>query len=64
MSEIRTPLKITDRQPDQASLYRTKWLMAHNHLHDLAHKGGDPQAIFNDYLRELATAEDVARQPI
>ena len=51
-------------RPDQASLYRTRWLMAHNALHDLVHKGGDPQALFEGYLRELRTAEAVAAQPI
>jgi hypothetical protein len=46
--------------PNEASLYRTRWLMAHNHLHRLVHEGGDPQVIFEDYLRALGTSEDVA----
>jgi hypothetical protein len=48
---------------DGESLYRTQWLMAHNALHTLVHDGGDPQAIFDDYLRNLQNAEVVASQP-
>jgi hypothetical protein len=47
------------------SLYRTRWLMAHNHLHSIAH---DTQLVklegvkkrWDDYLSELKTAEEVA----
>lgn len=43
------------------SLYRTKWLMAHNRLHRIAH---DPSATVADewkgYLNDLGTAESVA----
>ena len=56
------PVPPTDK-PDNASLYRTRWLMAHNHLHKIVHEGGDPQAIYEDYLRELSSAEEIARQP-
>lgn len=49
-------------KPESASLYRTRWLTAHNHLHDLVHKGADPQAIFDDYLRDLGNAENIASQ--
>jgi len=46
------------------SLYRTRWLMAHNRLHEIAHKGDpNPDLDFDDYLAELRTAESVAAQP-
>jgi len=48
---------------DDASLYRTKWLMAHNKLHELIHKGGDPQQLWEEYLKELRDAEFVTAQP-
>lgn len=49
-------------EPDSVSLYRTRWLVAHNYLHDLIHKGGDPQTAFDGYLREVATAAEIASQ--
>lgn len=50
------------------SYYRTKWLMAHNRLHDVVHKPGltKPEALakhFEEYLAELRTAEEVASRP-
>ena len=36
----RTTEQQSDQSPDSASIYRTQWLMAHNRLHDLFHKGG------------------------
>ena len=53
----------TSEHIDGESLYRTRWLMAHNYLCDLAHEGNDPQAAFEGYLRELKTAESVASRP-
>ena len=54
---------ITTPRPAGEALYRTQWLMAHNALHGLVHQGGEPQASFDGYLRELATAEAIASQP-
>jgi hypothetical protein len=64
MSQQMTDQPSTHARPDGASLYRTRWLMAHNALHGLTHEGGNPQAVFDDYLRELQTAEEVASRPI
>jgi len=50
---------------DMASFYRTKWLMAHNRLHEIAHEPSASLAEkWNAYLDELQAAEDMARQPI
>jgi hypothetical protein len=49
---------------DDASLYRTKWLMAHNALHNAVY---DPKAtlpnVWAAYLSELATAKEKASVP-
>jgi len=48
------------------SLYRTRWLMAHNQLHKLVHsEPKHPQfdKTWNEYLAELQTAEEVASKP-
>ena len=47
----------------EESLYRTRWLMAHNRLHALAHgeEVGSAQDAWNEYLTELETSEEVAR---
>jgi hypothetical protein len=52
---------------DDVDLYRTRWLMAHNQLHSIAH---DTQLVklegirnrWDDYLSELKTAEEIASQ--
>jgi len=36
----RTTDQQSDQSPDSTSLFRTRWLMAHNRLHDLFYKGG------------------------
>jgi len=47
-----------------ASLYRTKWLMAHNRLHAAVHGQSVPLTdSWNDYLRELQQSEAIARTP-
>lgn len=57
----------SNHSPDSASLYRTRWLMAHNCLHDLFHKGGllksEDRGEWEAYLAELRTAEEVASRP-
>jgi hypothetical protein len=44
------------------SLYRTRWLMAHNRLHALVNDDdpNSPRETWNEYLRELETAEDTS----
>jgi len=50
---------------DPASLYRTKFLMAHNRLHALAHEpSASPTETWNAYLEELQSAEEIARRPL
>lgn len=47
-----------------ASLYRTRWLMAHNRLHGAVHsKDALTPDEWQRYLDELATAPEVAKQP-
>ena len=51
-------------KPRPESLYRTRWLMAHNCVHDLIHIDGiDPKTRWEEYLAELKTAEQVASVP-
>ena len=48
-------------KPRPESLYRTRWLMAHNCVHDLIHIDGiDPKTRWEEYLAELKTAEQVS----
>ena len=49
----------------QESLYRTRWLLAHNRLHALAHDGGSASAedLWKEYLAELQTSEDTVNAP-
>jgi hypothetical protein len=48
---------------EQVSLYRTQWLMAHNRLNKIAHDSTVGVAEeWNSYLRDLSTAESVARE--
>ena len=64
----RTTDQQLDQSPDSASLYRTRWLMAHNCLHDLFYKGGllkseEHRGKWEAYLAEPRTAEEVASRP-
>lgn len=45
------------RKANRESLYRTRWLMAHNRLHEIANKS------WKDYLKELRSSEAVAKTP-
>lgn len=46
------------------SLYRTRWLMAHNRLHEAAHGQSVPLTdLWKGYLEELSTSLDVAKKP-
>jgi hypothetical protein len=54
----------TQAEETKESLYRTKWLMAHNHLHTVVHEPScSPAKEWDDYLRELETAGTVAKNP-
>jgi hypothetical protein len=64
----RTADQQSDQSPDSASLYRTRWLMAHNSLHSLFYEGGlikseEHRGKWEAYLAELRTAEEVASRP-
>jgi hypothetical protein len=52
-------------EASRESLYRTKWLIAHNRLHDIVHgKAQKPLVeVWKEYLNELQTAEEVAARP-
>ena len=65
-SENQTLPEVSEEQSalsvDPASLYRTKWLMAHNRLHAVAHEpSAQLSENWNAYLSELRSAEEVAR---
>lgn len=49
----------------QESLYRTRWLMAHNRLHEIIHSGDSETKTFyvrhwDEYLAELRAAKGIA----
>ncbi|MEJ0071348.1 MAG: hypothetical protein WDO24_24320 [Pseudomonadota bacterium] len=52
-------------ETDPESLYRTRWLMAHNRLHEIVHAAepADKAKLWADYLADLEKAEEVAAQP-
>lgn len=55
-------------KPSAESLYRTRWLMAHNRLHSLVHRS-EPADVTElefhrrEYLDELNCAEEIASRP-
>ena len=52
------------KRPESWCLYRTKWLMAHNIMHELRYKKGQTIGkAWDRYLKELKTAEKVACTP-
>ena len=52
------------KEISKVSLYRTKWLIAHDHLYKLVDdSSAKPAEVWPDYLRKLETAEDVAKKP-
>jgi hypothetical protein len=68
LAELTQTAQQPDQRQDSASLYRTRWLMAHNRLHDLFYKRGlikseEYRGEWETYLAELRTAEEVASQP-
>lgn len=65
---MKTPVNKDEKSPQPVSLYRTRWLMAHNALHDMIHalQGGKQPALqkrWRQYLKELKTAPQVACKP-
>lgn len=51
-----------------SSLYRTRWLMAHNRLHVLLHRDAplfqnEAESQWNEYLAELRTAAERIAEP-
>lgn len=55
----------TEAKEMSASEYRTRWLMAHNRLHELVHAGGqgDAKKVWVDYLGDLETVPEVISKP-
>ncbi len=54
---------LVSKESSKESLYRTKWLMAHNRLHRVVHDSStSPVKEWSSYLAELQTAWDVAEQ--
>ncbi len=58
-------LKLASKRPGTSavSLYRTRWLIAHNHLHAIVHDGGSAKEKWATYLVELCVAREVASRP-
>jgi hypothetical protein len=57
-----------EKSPNPASLYRTRWLIAHNAVHDMIHAlQGEKQPAFQkrwrQYLKEAKTAPQIACKP-
>lgn len=52
------------KRKHQESLYRTRWLMAHNHLHEIIHGNiktkEDRLQQWSKYLAELRIAKNIA----
>lgn len=51
--------RATRSKNGRESLYRTKWLIAHNALDAIARKS----PAWRDYLKKLRSAEEVAKKP-
>ena len=55
-------------KPSTESLYRTRWLMAHNRFHSLVHRQ-EPANLselkfqWQEYLDELNAAKEIASRP-
>jgi Zn-dependent peptidase ImmA (M78 family) len=52
----------------ESSLYRTRWLMAHNRLHVIVHQTemAKPENLtrqWDEYLAELAASDEIASKP-
>lgn len=63
-TELQVPGTKNTDNINKESLYRTQWLMAHNRLYDLAHNSSLSIAdVWAEYLKELDSAESVARKP-
>jgi hypothetical protein len=62
----KEPLAMEDSK-SESSLYRTRWLMAHNILHAIVHEGEWVKPAFaqqwEKYLAELAASDEIASKP-
>ncbi len=58
-------LRFASKRPGTSavSLYRTRWLIAHNHLHAIIHDGGSAEGKWARYLAALRVAREVASHP-
>jgi hypothetical protein len=63
--KIESPeLASAESAPSTESLYRTRWLMAHNRLHTIAHNSSASASdTWNLYLKDLSQAEEIAKTP-
>ena len=53
-----------NEQVNGEMLYRTKWLIAHNCLHEIVHSPeASRQDVWAKYLKELGSSEEIAKQP-
>jgi hypothetical protein len=55
-------------KPSFESLYRTRWLAAHNRLHSLVHRdqpadSAELKLQLDAYLKELNSSEEIASRP-
>ena len=75
LDKAMTAIKDVEGENKKANLYRTRWLMSHNALHDLVHKtilGNEnvDQALkecavqqFDECLEQLGHSEELASTP-
>lgn len=56
-------LDVRDNGEGSASLYRTRWLLAHNRFHAVVHDDKSASEQWNNYLEELKTSAEVAADP-
>jgi hypothetical protein len=52
-----------DSDRREADLYRTRWLMAHNAVHEIAVEGMEPKQRRDDYLHQLQSDQQIASAP-
>ncbi|MGA2988422.1 MAG: hypothetical protein ABR898_08525 [Terracidiphilus sp.] len=52
------------QRPDPESLYRTRWLLAHNAIHSIVYDdAATVKTAWRAYLKQLRNSEELARQP-
>jgi len=60
MDSQKEPMEAFEHE--QADLYRSRWLAAHNRLHDLVNGEQEPREAWRAYLDELIEAEKTVRK--